>query len=377
MYKTTLFPIIKGPTFGDGIDITRYIDQNGLKTIKQTIDSSDFSTSKSIDSIRLKLINFKNRFSLNSNESLFGPSRDGSIVRISFNDKTVFEGVVDESGTYEDERSKTIRFIITSFESLFKKYIVTSVSGTSLVSEALGTILSQPEITPLLSINHIDLGIDSLMDSPSRLEGVNVYTAINQLLLASNSWLRINNDRSISILRRNPRTLESKRLFYGYYDKPRRSPVILEVKSVNTGIQRVFNSIKINDETISDGYSIEKYGLKELPSTTLPFTDDAVRIRAIGKRILSGFIYEKEEIEIKVLSKDVQGLALGDGISLDLNSNVEKLESQNFIPLYGISSDNRYPKEEGKIIPRAITWEIYEKKESPKNLNCILKLRRV
>ena len=169
----------------------------------------------------------------------------------------------------------------------------------------------------------------------------------------------------------------AKRVFYGYYDKLRRSPIVLEIKSINTGIQRVFNSVEINEQIVRNYESIEIYGLKEIGVIQIPYISDRGKIFQIGEEILSGLIHQKEELEIKVLSKDVQGLLLGDSISIDFNSNVLKLDTQDFLPLYGLDRSPTFPFEEGRIIPRAVLWEIYEKNEKCRDFNCMLKLRQL
>ena len=129
MYKVTLFPFLGKRRYSDGVDITRYIEKNGLKKINQTIDSSDFSTQQSYNSIKLKLINHENIFSIDSIRSIFfSRVRDNSIIRISFingdSETVAFEGRISDEGTYEDEAKKTIRFTVVSFESGFNKIIV-------------------------------------------------------------------------------------------------------------------------------------------------------------------------------------------------------------------------------------------------------------
>ena len=382
MYKVELSPIIKKGQYADPIDITRFVDQRGLKKISQTVDSSDFSINRTTNSIRLTLINFNNIFSLHNNKSVFYNTRDESIITVSFvddaNKKTIsFEGILDDSGTYEDEKMKKIKIVVASFEAVLKKYSIPQIGQGLTFSQAIRSILSLDEIAGLLSIREIETGIDFIIDDKQWLETQNVFRAINLLLIVSNSIMQINKDRSITIRPRNNRGTEVKKVFHGYHNKQRQFPMILEINSINTGIQRVFNFIRINTREIRNNVSETRYGLKETQDINIPFIDDESKERQIGEAILSGFLFAKEELEIKVLSQDTRDLELNDIVSIDFHSEVKPLASQEFLPLYGITKNAVFPFESGRIIPRALKWEIYEKNENPRDLNTVLKLRQL
>lgn len=383
MYQVELSPITPTGGYSDPVDITRFVEQRGLKRISQSVDSSDFSLNRNINSIRMTLINYNRFFSVYSRESLFLGSRDESIVTISFIDKETgkktvsFDGVIDESGTYENEKNKTIMFIITSFESVFKKHNIPLFEQGLSFSGAFSSIFRLPEIAKRLSVRSINVGIDIVIDDKRWLESQNIFRAVNLLLIASNSIMQINTDRSISIIPRTGEERPSKKTFHGFYNKKRETPIILELNAINTGFQRVFNFIKINNREIRNNASEQLYGFKETEEIEIPFINDEAKEQEIGEAILSGFLFQKEELEIKVLAKDVQDIQLNDVVSVNFLSKVSKLEEQDFIPLYGLKKNVVIPKEAGKTIPRALNWEIYEKNESPKDLNCVLKLRQL
>ena len=381
MYKVTLFPFINRRLYSDGIDITRYIEKDGLKKITQTVDSSDFSIERSYNAIRLKLINHNNIFSINSTDSLFRDTRDNSIIRITFGEAEAiaFEGRIADEGTYEDEIKRTIQFRILSFESGFNKIITRNPKTSDEAITARGAIirlLDNREITPIMAVGNISLGIDFEIDSPEWFSGKTLSQGLNSLMTATNSTLSID-DRVISVSPRQKRRVNNPPVFYGYNDKLRRFPMIFRLKAVNTGVQRVFNSIVINDHETRDLTSINQYGLKELSSLSIPFITSRDTAEAIGQNIIETFHHEREELEVLTLSQDIQSLNLGDIVSIDSPSRKVPISGEKFLALYGMRHRPIIPIENGKIIPKAINWEIYEKNENTKELNCMIKLRRV
>lgn len=384
MYSVDLFPSIPGGGTSKGRDITRYIEKNGLKKITQSVDSSDFSTEKNYNFIRLKLINHKNNLSINSTSSFFKGDRDGSIIRVTFTDedgkKTIpFEGVIDDAGTYENESKRVIEFVVISFESLFSKVLVKNPKALNVpltAKSALARFLSSDYLPEPLVMGGISVGINFDINIPEWFSNKTLKEAVDSLLLSTNSLLFINN-RTVTVVPREKERKMGIPVFFGHNDKFRRSPVIFELKDINSGRQRVFNSIKVNETTSQDIHSIQMNGLKHLSSITAPYVNDSSTEIFIGRSIIRNFLYEKEELEIKVLSKDVQGLVLGDLISLDFNSRVEPTSGQRLLSVYDISTTLMIPEETGRIIPRAANWEIYEKVENTKELNCTMKLRQV
>lgn len=384
MYRLSIFPILSDGRYLDEIDITNYIEKGGMKKIQQSVDSSDYSIRKNYNSIRLKLLNHGNIFSIKSDRSIFNQKRDGSIVRVSFiegkSSSIVFEGIISDNGTYEDERKKLIRFTVISFESRFNRILEKNpkAQGVPLMaSTALRTFLSNDEISPNFSITQFSIGLDFEIDSPEWFSNKNLSEAINSLLTATNSILFIR-DRSFFVFPRDRVPEEGGAIFFGYNDKLRRTPMIFELKAINTGGQRVFNAVQVNGELIQDTPSIQENGFNELPAITIPFITNRTNIERIGHSIIAPFLYEKEEIEVKVLSKDVAKLFLGDFISLDFPSQVTKNDDQGFFSLAGMTivGEAKMPRETGRIIPRAEKWMIYEKNENVNMLNCIMKLRK-
>lgn len=383
MYKVTLYPKTSNG-YSDGIDITQYIEKNGLKKITQTVDSSDFSTEKNYNFIRLTLLNHGQHFSINSTRSFFNETRDESRVRISFiNDDggvTVpFEGVINDTGTYEDEGKKTIRFTVLSYDSMFTRVFVKNPRQPNRpvsIVEAINLFLSNEFLPSSLTKGSVSVGFDVDIDDPSWFSQRTLSEALDALLLASGSILSIRG-QAISVVPRGKRRREGLPVFFGYHDKKRRSPTIFKIGKINTGKQRVFNSIRVNETTVQNRNSILVNGLKDQSSLDIPFINDTSKENYIGEKSLAPFLWEKEELEITILSKDAQSIILGDLISIDFGPDVQKTQGQKLIPLYGITKRPQMPIESGRIIPRAINWEIYEKIENTKELNCKIKLRQV
>ena len=314
---------------------------------------------------------------------MFFETRDNSLIRIVFVDdgvqSTAFEGRISDEGTYEDESNKTIRFTVLSLESGFRKVIAKNpkVFGETLTAKnAVTTFLGNTEIIPAMTIGEIKLGVDFEIDNPDWFSGKTLADGLSSLMIATSSIMSINN-MTISVFPRQKVRRSNVPVFYGYNDRLRRTPMIFNLRAVNTGVQRVFNSITVNEYESRDINSINKYGFKELEKLEVPFIFDRDAAEAIGTTIVNTFSQEKEELEVMILSKDSQGLNLGDIISIDSPSRKDSVSIGKMLALYGMRHRPVIPLESGRIIPRVINWEIYEKNENTKQLNCMLKLRRV
>ena len=99
--------------------------------------------------------------------------------------------------------------------------------------------------------------------------GKTLSESLSSLMVATNSILSITN-RVISVSPRQKERVNNPPVFYGYNDRLRRTPMILKFESINTGVQRVFNSLTLNDFESRDITSINIYGFKELQAINHP-----------------------------------------------------------------------------------------------------------
>ena len=367
--------------YGDTVDITRFIAGRGLNKISQKVESSDFSIVQSYDSIRLNLINKDRRFSLGTNKSLFPFTREEARVQVIFKDEagidhTSFQGLINEAATYEDERKETVKTVVVSFDSLFGQVQTPTIRDGLPFYVAMFLCMNQPKILENLNISlgRIRPEIDGVISDGNWFVGKTVQESMDALLLLSGSRVSIVGDGEVSVLPVERRDKVRKR-FFGPFEFQNKSPKILSVKNLNTGTQRVFNEITINDQRITNDASIRVNGVRSAGSFDFGFVDNSAAGVA-GRDIVDQFAWERREVEITVLSKDVQDLSLLDIVAVDSPSFLQKNSGQEFFPLWGEDiGDQVIPVETGVSITPNVHWEIFEKIEKPQGYNCMLKLR--
>lgn len=382
MYQVLINPRLSQGRYGESINVTRNVDIRGLTKISQKVDSSDFSIVQSYDSLRMKFINDQGRFSLGTNNTIFPYTRDESRVTVRFTDSggvthVSFQGLINDTATYEDERNRTIKLVVVSLDSVFKRVLCPNLFAGITFKRAFWLLLNQEMVMHniIVLFENINPAVDRVISSASWFTNRTLQEGIDALLLLSNSRLYIDSLRRVHITSSEP-VNEIKRAFYGPYDTRRRSPIVLEIKDINTGDQRVFNSIEINENTILDQSSINTHGVRSVGSFDYPFVTDQTA-RELGRLIIENLLWPQEEIQIKVLSEFVQDIQLMDIVNIDSPSLVQTIGGQNFLPLFDSEEENQViAMETGKNITPNITWQVFEKVENPQSYNCVLKLRQ-
>ena len=387
-YRVYISPLIDESNYGEEVDVTSDLS-GGLSKIKQSIDNSDFSMGVfSYDSIKLKLNNNHERYSsgFEAYETIFPSGRDRAKVRVEFTTEdgdtiNSFNGIIDEIATKEDDRNFRISFRILSTDAIIRKHSIPGAQITNGITfrNAIYRILNTNPINRLLNIDlaNINLQFDDIIDDGSWFDSRSAKEAIDLLLLASGSILFVDENLNIIVTQRSTETEDTKTFFSANHPL-RKSPVIFDMKSVNTGVQRIFNSIIVNNVRAIDRASVNFFGLKQRDVIEIPFITNQLTSFAIAQLILMEFRYPREEIQIKVLAKEVQELQLTDIVTIDHPKFVTKAIGQKLLPLYGtaIYGKAKYPRERGRQISRSINWVVYEKNEDPKRFEAILKLRK-
>ena len=385
-YRVYITPLAGAATYGDRFEITDFILKGGLSKIRQAIDTSDYAIGDFVfDSIQLKLHNPNGLFSLNSDRTIFGAGRDRALVTVELEVRNlatvVFNGIVDELGTSEDARKFRINMAVLSTDAIMRKHLIPfdQIRDGVTFRNAMFTILNTPPINSLLniSLDRIIPQFDDIIDNGTWFTGQSAKTSMDLLLIASGSIMFVDHRLNVHIQARNHQR-DEKRIFYGSAHPLRRTPIILGIKKINSGAQRVFNSITVNGVRIFDQGSIDTYGLQERDELELPFITDRQTAFAIAQVMLHEFRYAREEIEIEVLSADVQDILLTDIVRVVHPKTVLNRYPKKFFDLYGQAryGEATYPQESGHAIPGPISWIVYEKRDNPQQFKATLKLRQ-
>lgn len=390
-YQVLITPLIDKDVYGTEVDVTKdidlsdYIKEGGIGTIKQDVDNGDYDIGVfTYDSITMKALNIDGRFNdENDWRSIFKYSRDKAKVVINFLDpygatQTSFNGLVNEEGTYQDFLKDEVKFKVLSRDSVIRKTKVsggTIPNGTSF-STAIKSIINVPDITSVLTYDSskVMVGLDLTIDDGSWFDDKTSKEALDALMVASGSVMVIEN--STMVVRTREENSGSVFQFYGHGDLFGREN-ILNIKNLNTGVQRMFNSIMVNDREVSDATLIEVFGARQ-KKIDLGFITDSTKLQLIGTNILNEFKVPKLELEIETTTEVAKDLNLFDLVSIDYPYRV-KPSNGDVLPTYGVSRYGQavYPIIQGNMkIRPALAFKVIGFQEKPKDYKTIVKLRQ-
>ncbi len=390
-YRVLFTPLISLNVYGSTVDVTKDVDLtdwiNSLGTIKREIDNGDYDIGVfTFGDITLNAINFDRKFNGSHDaQSIFKFSRDRCKIEILFYEEdgtssTRFKGLLNDDATREDIEKSTVRFKVLSLDSIFRQVKVPagSIVDGDLFSTAIKKVLNVPEITSTLtySASNVNVDLDIAIDVGEVFSNINAKSALDDLLLASNSILYVDNSDVIHVKARE----ESANVFelFGGGDLYGREN-ILKIKNKNNGMQRSFNSIKVNSDTIATNEAwVTEYGFRQ-KSISFSFITDLDKEELIANQILSEFHVPKDEFEIDVLTKDIQTIDLLDIVKIDYSYRAAADHRDDLISMYGQAEYgiSHYALTAGmtRILPKE-KWKVTAIEELPKKMLTRLRLRR-
>jgi len=389
-YRVLFTPLRGANIYGDTVDVTADIDLTdfikSLGTIKREIDNGDYDIGIfTFGDITLSAINFNRKFNTPDDaKSIFKWRRDRCKVEIIFydedgNSSTRFKGLINDDATRLDFDKSLVRFKVLSLDSIFRQVSVETgaiVSG-DLFSTAIKKILNVPEITSTLTYSaaNVDVDLDLAIDDGEVFSAIPVKEALDNLLIASNSILFVDNADTIYVKARRESVTQFN--LYGGGDIYGRENVIA-VKEYNNGIQRAFSSIKINDNTVATSAAyVAEYGFRQ-KDFTIDFVNTISKEEQIAATILEEFKVPKPELEIEVFSHAVEGIELLDMVSLSVDYRIAPIDSSD-IPLRGAAQRGAAlrPRTIGayRILPK-VKWKVVSIEEDPSKFTTTLKLRQ-
>ena len=390
-YQVLITPLVSRDQYGTELDVTKdidlsdYIKEGGIGTIKQDIDNGDYDVGVfTYGSITMRAFNLDGRFNDEDDwRSIFPYSRDKAKVKVNFlnlagNVLTSFEGVINEEGTRQDFLKDEVKFKVLSRDSVIRKTKITGgrVANGSLFSTAIKNILNVPEITTVLTYDEskIAVGLDLEIDDGSWFDNKTAKDGLDSLMVASGSVLTI--ESGTIVVRTRQENSGAIFNFYGHGDLFGREN-ILNIRNLNTGTQRMFNSIRVNNTEVSDQTYVETYSLRQ-KVVDFGFITDDVKETALGTNILEEFKVPKMEMEIETTTETAKGLNLFDLVSIDYPYRV-KPANDDPLPTYGVSRYGTavYPFIQGNMkIRPTFAFKVIGIQEKPKDYKSIVKLRR-
>ncbi|MEM0951936.1 MAG: hypothetical protein AAGI66_07320 [Cyanobacteria bacterium P01_H01_bin.74] len=305
--RVYLAPRTVNNTYDIFIDISNYVIEGKLGKYKRSIDSDPFSIGFYEESnIKLSFDNADQLFS--SGRGYFeNKIVDRSKIRVVagyydiHNIKNVefentFEGIIEDRSTTLDDATDTINFTILSYSGVIGKLVTDpgAVTNGQDFKTALWNLLNRNEVKSLLTLDsrNINPNINLTIDDATFFVGKQLKTALNALLLASNSVLKIENN-TLYIADRSP-SLSVRFQFFG----SRNLVNIYKLENYTNGLSRSITRVAINTKIFeSDNAIINQFGAN-LKSYELNFITDDTAIKSIGESILEEFAYPKPELNL-------------------------------------------------------------------------------
>jgi len=389
-------PLVSNDTYGDEIEVSKYVRIDGISKIKRSIDSTDYSLGVyRFSDLKLKCENSRGTFNEDDSRSIFPFTRDKAKVRVvalminpdtfATETKVQFEGIINDEATRQNITDDTVKLTALSKDSVFRTTQVPAgiISAGTTAKNALFLILSQASITNLLTvdINNIDPVLDFEIDTPSELDNLEVREALDLLLAASSSVLLLESDTIFIHGREKPDEDEADALQLRGRGELSNNANIISITAYNTGKQRQFNSVRLNDGAvvIEDSASVFEYGLKQI-EFDFPFANDLDTLRDIGQEIADEFRYPKVELKARVPTEVSEDSDLLDLVRVDAPL-LKKPIPGDFFPVYGAAiygdSETPYPLTLGSVgISNKTKFKIIEIEDDARSFQTILKLRQ-
>jgi len=397
-YQVFLTPRIDSRTFGAEVEISDRVLANKVGSIRQTIDSADFSIGVyTHNAVALVCDNSDGFFSIDDSRSAFIFSRDLAKLRIvwvkttktiingeNFTQETkiTFRGLLEDEDTRQNIKDDSIKLKILSRDSVIRKSKITQGTVSDGVSYKNGmiAILNTEDITSVLNLDaaNINPEFNGIINDGSKFDNIGKKKALDQLLGASNSYLFIDENDNIIIKSRLDANLVKPIKLYG---KSELSPLenILDIRRFNTGLHRTFNSVVVNGTEANNNPSILENGFRQR-NYTFSFINVPAQEALAATAIVNEFGFPKIEVELEVTSELMKDSKLLDRVLIDYPLRVFRTGS--FFPIVGQTAvgDIESPVAgiSGSVaIKRSRVFKIIELNEDVNSFQTTLKLREI
>lgn len=386
-YSVFMTPRENVGTYAAEVEVQKIIFISGISSIKKTIDATDFGIGVyRFDDITIRADNSRGTFSdERDSRGIFKFSRNLAKVRIVFKDSTgstiTFRGLINDEAARVNPNTDRISLRVLSRDSVIRNSTIPpgAINDGQTVSEAFKQILDRSPITDVLNFSASDINpdLDFTIDDGSVFDNEKSIPRLNELLLASNSVLVLDSSDNIIIKSRTEDVITPTLLLFGKGDIHARENII-RIKKHNTGLHRVFTSVKLNNVEVSNIPIGNEFGFRQ-KKITFDWLTDSDTILLIANNILDEFKAPKEELEVDVATSLVKDSDLLHRASADIPLSALSEEGKD-IPQIGVAqigdSNTPLPIEQGslRIDPRVL-FKIIEISENPTNFISTLKLR--
>jgi hypothetical protein len=392
-YRVYMTPRTGQFTYGTEIEITDHVTIQGIGTTKRAIDSQDYEIGVYFYS-DLQLVGSNDNGYFNGPDdlrSIFQYNRDLTKCRVVYENTTgdtiAYYGLLQDQATRIDAVNETVTFRILSLDSIIS---ITQVTGGTVASgvtckSAMLSILNQAAISSVLSISSVNVtpDLNFTIDIGDAFDDMQTQDALNLLLVASNSTMKISSSGVVTIQSRAANNVSALNL-YGPYDELRRQNVI-NIQNYNTGLQRMFTSVIITDangvDTTFDNVPLaQTYGYNQT-ALTFPFLLANGSVPLVGKTILAEFSSPKVEMEVEVPTSIAKNVDLLDLVSVNWPLRITPI-TDKMLPVIGTSviGNSAYPlpnKNGSLFVLPNVAFKVIEIDNDAVNFTTILKLRQV
>ena len=390
-YRVLITPLVSDGVYGTTVDVTQDIDMTDLiksfGNVKQEIDNGDYDIGIfTFGNLTMKAINFRKKFNDHREAlSIFPFSRDKAKVEIQYRDKdgneiTRFKGIINDDATRLDIKKDIVRFKVLSQDSIFRQVNVPpgAIVTGDLFSTVIKKILNVPAITNTINFSaaNINVNLDIAIDDGEVFSNTVVKTSLDALLRASNSILFIDIDDNI-IVKERSENVPLHALFGGGDAHGREN--ILSIKNFNSGVHRVFNSVKVGDtEVTTEAAWVLEHGFRQ-KTFDFDFITTASKQKQIADRISNHFRVPKMELELIVKTEAVKQIRLLDLGLVAFDWKATPDPDDDRLPMYGVAAYGtaHYARTNGSFrITQNISWKVYGISENAKKFTTTLKLRQ-
>lgn len=261
----------------------------------------------------------------------------------------IFRGVLHEVTSASDIEKQNATFKVLSYEALLDETEIpySALSNGDLFSSVLLDCIDQAPFNELVTVGagNISLGTDLAIDDKTSYESKTVGNVLQNLLLASNSVLYI--DDLIAYSKARTASASVQKIFYGQASINGIENII-KVPKIREGLNRFFNYWTWEDTALvsKDQSSIDLYGVRR-KEIALSVIDDTstTKIQSILDTNRTEFAYPKLELDLVVpINYENLALAILDKVQLDYPTVYTPFDG-GVLPRYGLSNYSavRYP----------------------------------
>lgn len=399
VYKVEIAPLTADDTYGSYVDVSDRVPEAGIGKIKKGLDATDYDFGVFIfGDITLNCFNEDGFFNDEQDaRSLFQFKRDMAKVRVTFEnivldsngdaaftDTIQFNGLINEEATRLNLAKETIKLKVLSEDSVLRTTKVGAGAVTSGVTfkAALETILNVPRITSILNFSaaNINPATNLTIDDGSDFDNNTVKAALNKLMIASNSIFYIDSSNNMIVKDRKETETNPIVNLFGPYDELGRENII-KILAYNTGKHRMFNQIRVNDQTRGNAALQTTFGIRT-KTVTFPFMTAALKEIQIADALVSEFSAPKIELKVTVSTTLAKTIDILDRVSISYPYRILAPDDGNFLPVVGTAKIGDaltpLPRFTGSVaIDTNTAFKVIEISHNPKSFESVLHLRQV